>query len=496
MNMVLNTGNLAHVPGMVRVPEYDRSSVSCSIAHIGVGNFHRGHQAAFCDDLLRAGRTDCAILGISLRSSGMRDELCTQDYLYTLVERDDESHYRVIGSISSILAGKSSARAIIGALESDQTSLITTTVTENGYIVGDGVVRTDDQLFRQDLRSLDEPTTLYGYLAAAIVERSRRRGRPITILSCDNVRNGGGLLRQGTQTLLEQHDVEACRWSDENVAFLSSMVDRVVPATTEHLLDEVSAALGLSDRRPVETEPFRQWVIEDRFAGEKIPFDEVGATFVTNVEPFERIKLAYLNAAHSTISILGQLMGEDYVHDALENKIISRFVRELISSEVRSVCTAPLGFDIDDYVLRCFRRFENAALPYRTAQVCSDSSQKIQFRWFVTIESALKDGHVPRLFAFALGAWVRYIEVSVRRHAIVDVQEAALVKLVNRHGLDTETFVEKALAIAGSAQFEFASNPGFMKLVVDAADDIAEWGVETAAKEQLSDVARQETRGA
>ena len=485
MMATLNRTTLPELSRSVETPRYDPRTVKCGVVHLGVGNFHRAHQAAYFDDLLNAGHLVWGITGVSLRSPKTRDALIDQDYLYTLVEQSESHSYRVVGALQSILVAPEDPKAVIERLASNETTLITTTVTEKGYLLCDSGVDFDNPLFQSELDSCDAPSTVYGFLAAALVRRAKFGAGPVTVLCCDNIRNGGAVLRQGTERLLAECATVDAAWLSSNVSFISSVVDRVSPTTTELLKTTVQRELDAHDAWPVATEPFSLWVIEDLFVGEKPPLDTVGALFVPNVLPFERMKLAYLNAAHSVIAVLGYLLCEEHVHVALENKALQEFTRDFLRVDVLPVAPMPREVNGVVYIKDIFARFENAALPYKTTQVCSDGSQKIQQRWFPTIDAAVSSGAESRRLALVLAAWVAAVERMVHAEEVQDPKRDELIASITACR-STSEMVERTLAIAGAARWRFSSNPSFMNAVVSSFVSIRERGIESVLVEHMA----------
>ena len=474
---------MATLPPSIAVPSYDRSDVCGGIVHIGVGNFHRAHQAVYCDDLLCSGERAWGIHGISLRSTTTRDALAPQEFLYTLAVRDDDSAYRVIGSLLSLNVAPEDPDHCIQLLASSETAVITTTITEKGYLLDGGRINKGHRDFLEDLRSLGSPRTVYGYLAAAIVRRVEEGAGPVTVLCCDNVREGGAILKEGVTMVLGEHGGANEEWLKTNVAFSSSVVDRVAPTTTDALVTDVKGSIGAHDTWPVATEAFSLWVIEDNFVGPKPPFDRFGAKFVNNLRPYELMKLAYLNAAHSMIAAIGYLLGEEYVHETVEHRVVEQYVRNTLLTEVVAAIALPDQVDAETYVDSVLERFKNSALPYTVNQVCSDSSQKIKQRWFSSIDGCLRATDVAPGFSFALAAWVAYVASAISAGELNDPNEYALASTFASRKSHSGT-IAAALDIAGTASHEFTNNRVFMSAVESNFKSICESGIEAALHQQ------------
>ena len=475
----LNSAALAKMPSNIEVPQYDRSAVTAGIVHIGAGNFHRAHQAVYCDNLLNMGGTGWGIIGVSLRSPTMKENLAPQNFLYTQATLGKSTNYRIIGAIQNLLVAPEAPMAVIGAIASNHTQVLTTTITEKGYCLINGEINRHHTDFAQDLLSLELPKTAYGYIASALIKRSAQKGTPLTILCCDNVQNGGEHLLAGVRMLLKTHSSETLTWLKNRVAFSSSMVDRVTPATDEALKTTVAEEIGFHDTAPVAAEPFTQWIIEDNFAGTRPPFDKVGALFVDNIAPFENVKLRFLNASHSMLAALGYLAGDRFIHEALLRPCLARFAKQALKNDVLPVTSVPKSISGEGYIDDVFERFHNDNLPYAALQVGTDSSQKIQQRWFPAIEDALKQEHEASYLAFSLAAWVTFIRQALLNEDLNDPLHDDFANC--EMGNDVRQF----LALAGAAKFSFSSNDSFMAKVHKFHQAIDQQGIESSVKNFL-----------
>ncbi|QHJ13010.1 Polyol:NADP oxidoreductase [Paraglaciecola mesophila] len=479
----LKITSLNKINSAVCTPEYGSCDLTSSIVHFGAGNFHRAHQAVYCDTLLNQGETQWGITGVSLRSSSMRDKLAPQDCLYTLaILGEQETDYRVIGSMLNLLVGPEDPEAVIELLADQQTQLVTTTITEKGYYLKDGVIDVECDDISYDLRSISLPKTTYGYLAAGLIKRSSLGDLPITVLCCDNMNGGGECLKEGVRLLLAEHSPETLPWVNANVAFSASMVDRVTPATSDTLKDKVTQALGVVDTAPVATEPFSQWIIEDRFAGARPAFDKAGALFVEDIAPFERVKLRFLNAGHSMLAALGYLAGDRFIHDALRRSSLARFTEQALKNDVMPVTLVPAVIDAETYIAQVFARFRNANLPYAALQVGTDSSQKIQQRWFPSIDAALEQDRDANYLAFAVAAWVHFIHKALVNDDLNDPLKADFVRCSSSgQSSDAKVF----LALAGANKFRFFEHADFMASIHQYHCVINDIGVEQAIEQHF-----------
>lgn len=384
-------------------PGYERATQAIGHVHLGIGAFHRAHQAVYSDDAMAAGDRDWAIAAISLRSAAVRDALVPQDGLYTVTARGaGAADTRLIGSVREALVAPEWPDAVAALIAQPGVRIVTLTVTEKAYHT-----RPDRTLDQAAVAAAGD--TLYHHLAAGLAAR-RQAGLPgLTILSCDNLAENGALLGQALTAWLDRTDPALRRWFEAECACPSTMVDRIVPAVTAADLDTVAAAIGARDEGAVVTEPFRQWVIEDRFAGPRPRWEVGGAQFVADVAPYEAAKLRMLNGAHSALAYLGLLAGHSFVHEAIGNPAIARDVEALMREEAAASLTPAPGQDLAAYADALLGRFRNPALGHRLAQIATDGSQKIPQRWLEPMaDNAAQGRQSPRTLR-ALAAWLLHI---------------------------------------------------------------------------------------
>lgn len=360
-------------PSVVR-PGYDRAAQQIGIVHLGLGAFHRAHQAVFTDDAMAAGDRDWAIAGVSLRSGAVRDALAPQDGLYLLDERGSEGEaLRLIGAVRQALVAPEEPHEVRRLLAAPGTKIVTLTVTEKAYFRdGDGV----------DLAAVEAGgDSIYQLLADGLAQRRAAGLAGLTLISCDNLAHNGAALGNGLAAWLDRQDPSLRRWFETECACPSTMVDRIVPATTAADLDRIADLAGVRDEAAVVTEPFRQWVIEDRFVGPRPRWEAVGAQLVSDVGPYEAAKLRMLNGAHSALAYLGLLRGRAFVHQAIADPVIAPIVTTLMRDEAAASLTPAPGQDLTAYAGALLARFGNSALPHALAQIATDGSQKIPQRW-------------------------------------------------------------------------------------------------------------------
>jgi fructuronate reductase len=343
----LSTAALASLPSAVRRPAYDRGAVRTGIVHLGIGAFHRAHQAVYTDDVLASGDLAWGILGASLRSPDTRDALAPQDGLYALDLRDGAGEeVRVIGAVRDVLVAPEGPDALLRAMTDPDIRIVSLTVTEKGYCHNPATGELDPGHpdIVHDLAHPGSRRSAPGLIVEALAQRRAAGSSPFTVLSCDNLPANGETTRRVLVGLARLRDPDLGRFVDGEVACPSTMVDRIVPATTDADRERVTGLLGFEDLWPVVAEPFTQWVIEDRFSAGRP--DWPGATFVRDVEPFEFMKLRLLNASHSTLAYLGYLSGKETVAEAIADSAMERLVRGLMDEEVTPTLRPLPGFDL------------------------------------------------------------------------------------------------------------------------------------------------------
>ena len=407
----LSNAILPRLPSPVRRPPYDRSAIGAGIIHLGVGAFHRAHQAVYLDDCLGAGETDWGIVGASLRSSDTRDALTPQDDLYTLSVKDgDREQLRVVGSIVSTLVAPEDPAALLAAMADPRIRIVTSTVTEKAYMRGaDGDLDLDHPDVGWDIAHPDRPKTIHGFLAGALTRRRHDGTKPFTVLCCDNLPANGATLRRLLLQFLEAGRPDLSRYVADEVPFPSTMVDRIVPATTDADRARISAALGADDAWPVTTEPFCQWVVEDRFANGRPDWERFGVEMVDDVHPFEDMKLRLLNGSHSAIAYLGLLAGHQTVAESFADQAIRDFVAGLWSEAIPTL-PARAGLDAAAYTRKLATRYDNTALRHRTAQIATDGSQKLPQRVIATALDRVHEGGEIDHLMLVPAAWIAACE--------------------------------------------------------------------------------------
>lgn len=405
----LSTQSLADLPTDVVRPGYDRAQVTAGVVHLGIGAFHRAHQAVVFDDALNAGDLRWGIVAASLRSRSVRDQMVPQDGFYTMLVRDGSAEQaRIIGAVQDVIVAPQDPQALIAALAAPDTHIVTLTITEKGYKLdpATGALIEDDPQLAADIVSLDSPQTAPGYLVAGLARRMATGLAPFTAISCDNLPHNGTRLRNAVLALARRHDAILADWIAADGAFPETMVDRIVPATTLDDIAALTTRLGVEDQAMVKTEPFIQWVIEDRFCGPRPDFG-AGVQLTAAVAPWEEAKLRLLNGAHSGIAYLGGLAAIDHVHEVLALPE-ARFFVEALWDEAETTLSPPPELDVAAYRTQLMARFDNPTLRHRTRQIAMDGSQKLPQRLLATIAARIDAGQGIDALTLAVAAWVRW----------------------------------------------------------------------------------------
>ena len=412
----------------VAVPSYDRELVSPGIAHIGVGNFHRAHQALVIDRLLGAGQgSDWGIRGFALLPGDetLARALARQDGLYTLVEKHSDGtwDYRVIGSILDVVFAPDGVDAVIHALADPRIRIVSLTITEGGYnfdrLTGDFMLGTP--AVTQDLQPLASPTTVFGIVCAALTRRREQNLEPFTVMSCDNIQHNGDVAKAMFTAFARAQDPELAQWMDRKVAFPNSMVDRITPVTTQADREIVSEHIGVRDDCPVLCEPFFQWVVEDNFPTGRPQWELAGVQVTSDVAPYEKMKLRLLNASHQGLAYFAHLMGYEYVHDAAQDPLIATFLRRYMDDEATPTLDELPGVDLEAYKTELIARFANREVKDTVSRLAAESSDRIP-KWLLPVvrERLAQEGDV-KMSASIVASWARYAEGTDEDGKPIDV---------------------------------------------------------------------------
>jgi mannitol 2-dehydrogenase len=399
----LSARTLSRLDPRVVVPTYERTSLRPGVVHIGVGSFHRAHQAVYLDDLCIRGLADWSITGAGVLPADalMAEALGRQDGLYTLITRDRQgTTVRVIGSIVDYVLGAPGIGPLVSILVRPETRIVSLTITEGGYPVDEA---TGDYVGGAAL-----PPAFEAIARALQIRRTEGRGG-FTVLSCDNIMHNGAVARAATLSVAAEVEPGLQEWVDRNVAFPNTMVDRITPATSDVDRAFLAEHYGLIDRWPVVSETFIQWVIEDSFPYGRPPYEEVGALFTADVTPYETLKLRLLNAGHSTMAYLAALTGQVYVHQVMADPVFADYLKQFHDEEAGPSLPSVPGIDVERYKRTVAERFANPEVRDQVARICLDGSSKFPKFLIPTVESQLGRGGRVRLSALALAGWCQYL---------------------------------------------------------------------------------------
>ncbi len=441
-------------PGVTQ-PGYDIARVQTGIVHLGLGAFHRAHQAVYTEKVLEGGDLRWGIAGVSLRSRVVGEALIPQDGLYSVSERDGaQVTTRVFGAIREVLHAPSTLPQVLDAIASPDVHVVTITVTEKGYCQhpATGDLDVGDSGVEHDLANPDSPQTTLGVLGAGIARRSVNA--PLTVLCCDNMAANGPTV----QRLLSQYASRAAPHLvsriETQIGFPSSMVDRIVPAATPASLSWVEQRLGMRDDAAIVCEPFSQWVIEDRFAGARPAWERSRALLTGDVRPFQAMKLRLLNGTHSAIAYIGQLRGLPTVSEAMADPIVGTFARRLMKDDLLATVVAPPGFDVRAYCDALLQRFENPNLAHRTEQIAMDGTQKVPVRWLPPLRESLRDGVERKELERALACWLHYLAAGANEAGeTLNLHDGGATELASRLKAGASESESIQLALAHTSVF-------------------------------------------
>jgi fructuronate reductase len=422
-----NIANAPLNPG-VEQPGYPRNRLKTRIVHLGFGAFHRAHQALYTHDLARCSDSDWGICEVNLfRGGPLIEHLQQQDHLYSVLEKDTHGEtMKIIGCVTeSYHAGTHGSHTIVEKMAHPDVAIVSLTVTEKGYCVdaATGELDPNHPLIVADLKTPHTPTSAIGYLVAALQLRKQRGLSPFTVMSCDNIQGNGHVVQKAVTQFAAQIDAELSAWIASNTTFPCTMVDRIVPAATQDTLNEITQHLGVADPCGIACESFRQWVIEDNFVSGRPDWDKAGAQFVSDVMPYEEMKLRMLNGSHSFLAYLGYLAGYTYISDTMVDEHFCRVTRKMMIDVQAPSLTMPAGTDLVAYADQLLDRFSNPGLKHRTWQIAMDGSQKISQRLLGSLRYHLAHDNDITLLATAIAGWIRYITGTDEQGEPIEVQD-------------------------------------------------------------------------
>jgi mannitol 2-dehydrogenase len=421
----LSDANLHRLADRAQVPTYDRSALTPAVVHISVGGFTRAHQLVHLDELAERGTTDWGVVGVGLHSRDMRDALAPQDHLYTVVERDaDAERARVVGAMVDYVYAPDAPDRVLDLLADERTRVVTMTVTGTAYRIDphSGEFEPDEEA-RADLERPDRPRSVFGFLVEALDRRRRAGLPPFTVLSCDNMQSNGTAARTAVVGYARLRDEVLARWIGDNVAFPSSMVDRITPSTSPEERDTIAGELGIDDNWPVITEPFSQWFVEDSFCNGRPPLETVGVRFVEDIDRYELMKTRLLNASHCVIGFLGQLAGLETTDQVVADPVFHEYLDRLMTAEVIPLLPRPEGVDLTGYEQSLLHRFANPAIGDQLGRLSRRGSTKVPNYLLPSLHQALAEGRPHELLTLALAGWLRYLHGADEAGRPIEVQD-------------------------------------------------------------------------
>lgn len=435
----------------VTTPGYDRARVRAGIVHLGVGGFHRAHQAVYLDRLMARGQAlDWGVVGVGVLPGDRRmaEVMAAQDCLYTLVVTHPDGYRsaQVIGSVVEYLLAPDDPEAVVERMTDPAIRIVSLTVTEGGYNVDavTGAFDAADAGVRADLVPGAAPRTVFGLVTEALVRRRERGVPPFTVVSCDNVPGNGDVARRSFAAFAALRDAALGAWVEDEVAFPNSMVDRITPATTDEDRTELARRFGVEDGWPVVCEPWTQWVLEDRFGSGRPPLEEVGVQVVDDVEPYELMKLRLLNGSHQAMGYLGTLAGHTYMHDVCQDPLFRRFLHGYMDEEATPTLAPVPGIDLASYKADLIGRFASPTMRDTLARLCAESSDRIPKFLLPVLRANLASGGPIRCSVAVLAGWARYAEgtdEAGRPLDVVDPRRERLVAAARRQAHDPLAFV-------------------------------------------------------
>jgi mannitol 2-dehydrogenase len=393
-----------------RLPTYDRHRLRGGITHLGVGGFHRAHLAVYVDDLAEAGNSDWSIVGSGVmpHDARMADVLRAQDCLYLVAEREGERvDGRIVASMTDVIDGHADPQRLIQHLSAPETRIVSLTITESGYPVVDGSFVPDDSLAK-DITA-PQPRSTFGVVTTALEARRRAGLAPFTVMSCDNLPGNGNVVRTAVMGSASILSADLHRWLEDHGAFPNAMVDRITPQTTPTDIEWAQKEFGFVDAWPVVCEPFRQWALEDHFVDGRPTFEDVGVLMTSDVIPYEHMKLRLLNGSHSGLAYHAALAGFRFVHDAVLDPRIERFIRAFMRFEAAPNLVAPTGINLNEYQDSLVQRFSNPAIADTVARLCMDGTSKFPTFLVPSVEAQLASGGSIEMLSLILAGWCRYL---------------------------------------------------------------------------------------
>jgi len=449
----LNQNNLTKIAQQIPCPKYDRKALKTGIVHIGVGGFHRSHQAYYIHQLLeKYNILDWGICGVGLREAdrAIYDILKKQDGLYTLIIQHPNGNMEseVIGSIQEMLLAVDNPNHVLDKMAHVDTKIVSLTITEGGYNFNSqtGDFNFENKDVQHDLKHLDQPKTVFGYLTAALRKRRAKKITAFSILSCDNIPHNGAVTRKVILDFAKKQDPELATWIEHEVTFPNTMVDRITPVTSTTDSNYLKKTHNYKDEWPVICEPFLQWVVEDTFSNDRPPLEKLGVQFVDDVLPYENMKIRLLNAGHSVLGIPGAVHGHPSINDCMNDPVYAKFMRQFMDKEATPILKAIVGVNFEAYKDSLESRFINPNIKDSVSRICSESSSKLPKFLIPTIQDNLAINGSIRYATFILATWCYYSDKEVNENnsplEIIDVNKTELHQAASKTEKNPFAFLE------------------------------------------------------
>ncbi len=463
--VLLNQKNLTQLGDRIPVPTFDRSTLKIGMVHIGVGGFHRAHQAFYTHKLQeKSSAPEWGICGVGLQENdrNIYEVLKKQDNLYTLLVKhpDGKIEPGIIGSIVDFELGFDNPGPVLDRMAHPDTKIVSLTITEGGYNFNPATGEFDfgNPDIQHELKHPDDPRTVYGYLTACLKKRRDARLPPFTIMSCDNMEHNGDVARKMLLSFVKRQDKALANWIEQGVCFPNSMVDRITPVTTQADIAYLEKTYGIKDEWPVTCEPFIQWVIEDKFSNGRPEFEKVGVQFVPDVEPYEKMKLRLLNAGHSVLGILGAVQGYQTINACMEDKIFVAFLRTFMDREATPVLDEVAGIDLGSYKDSLAERFANPNIKDSVSRICSESAAKLPKFLIPTIQENLAGEGSIQFATLVIAAWCYYSDKGINKDGrpleIIDAMGAELHQAAEKTKTDPLAFIQQESLFGNLAKNE------------------------------------------
>ncbi len=487
----LNQANLQEIGNCMPVPNYSRASDKTGIVHIGVGGFHRAHLAYYLHQLKNGNAlSDWEICGIGLREGDtkLHNNFKKQDHLYTLIIKHPNGKIKpeVIGSIVDFKMGISNPEPVIAQMAHADTKIVSLTITEGGYNFNPttGAFNFDNPDVQDELQHPNQPRTVYGFLTAALKRRRDAALPAFTLLSCDNIEHNGDMVRKMLLSFVKAQDPDLANWIAQEVCFPNSMVDRITPVTTPTDINTLTQNYGIVDACPVTCEPFIQWVVEDTFSNGRPAFEKVGVQFVSDVEPYEKMKLRLLNAGHSVLGLLGVLHGHPTINACVEDELFTSYLRAFLDKEATPVLGEIEGINLEDYKDSLLARFGNPNIKDSVSRICSESSAKLPKFLIPTINENLATGGSIKFATLVIAAWCYSSDKGINRQGQpIEITDAMSIEL---HEAAKQTTTDPLAFIRQESLFgNLVENDRFTALYTEAVQKIY---TNTDIKKYMTDI--------